>query len=169
MRIIGDITMAKYKISSTGVWDSEHGIWFDPVHAELWAEYQQWLAIPGNTPDPAFSRDDLYGQRYSEVTDRTSALIDAPGYVFRSVPFHTDIVAQMNFSGLFAVRSGLQYPYEVWDGRGSVSLADEQDLTQFCMGVMAHIESVRRTGKVVRDSLENMSYEELLNFVDPRG
>ena len=83
--------------------------------------------------------------------------------------FHADLVAQMNFSGLFAVRAGLTYPYAVWDGDGSVELTDEADLTAFCMGLMAHIETVRRTGKVVRDSLKDMNYQGLLDFADPRG
>ena len=45
--------MALYKITGTGVWDNEREIWFDAVHEKLWAEYQLWLSIPGNVPDPA--------------------------------------------------------------------------------------------------------------------
>jgi hypothetical protein len=136
------------------------------------------LSVPADTrvdfdtgsyslPDMGWDR--AHAWRYGEVTDKTSEIIDGPGYIYRSVPFHTDMVAQMNFSGLFAVRSGLSYPYTVWDGDGSVELADEQDLTAFCMGVMAHIETVRRQGKAVRDSLKDMTLEQLLNFTDPRS
>lgn len=130
--------------------------------------YRQWLA-QGNTPDPAFSWDELYAQRYQQVTDKTSQLIDAPGYVYNSVPFHTDMVAQLNFTALFQVRAGLSYPYVVWDGDGSVSFDDEQSLVEFCMGLMAHVETIRRTGKSIRDSLKDMTYEQLVAFVDPRS
>ena len=155
-------------ISITNDDDSVTTSCYPPVVTFAKDKVERFLA-DGGTIESAFTRDDLYTLRYTEVTEKTSTLIDAPGYVFRSVPFHTDIVAQMNFSGLFAVRAGLTYPYTVWDGDGSIELADEADLTAFCMGVMAHIETARRTGKAVRDSLKSMTLEELLAFVDPRG
>ena len=85
------------------------------------------------------------------------------------MPFHTDITAQLNFTALFQVRSGLEYPYVVWDGDGSVVFDNEADLMDFCMGLLRHVETIRRTGKAIRDSLKDMTYQQLVDFTDPRS
>ena len=164
--------MSKYKLTGEGTVTLGDGVNFvnfgifdDSQYAR---DYAAWIA-EGNIPDPFQTRDELHAQRYAEVTNKTSALIDAPGYVYETVPFHTDITAQLNFTALFQVRSGLEYPYVVWDGDGSVVFDNEADLMDFCMGLLRHVETIRRTGKAIRDSLKDMTYQQLVDFTDPRS
>lgn len=128
---------------------------------------KDFLAAGGVIED-AYIKEELYARRYQEVTDKTSRIIDGSGFVYGGVAFHTDMVAQMNFSGLFAVRAGLLYTYTVWDGEGSVGITGPEEMERFCMGFMAYIEAVRKEGKTIRDSLKNLDLQQLIDFVDTR-
>jgi hypothetical protein len=105
--------------------------------------------------------------RYNEVTARTEELIDA-GIEYQNVVFHCDLIAQQNFTVLFMQKNELSYPYEIWDGNNSVQIQNADEMSDFCLQIMAFVESIRHNGKVLRDSLASMTLEELRSFSDSR-
>jgi hypothetical protein len=105
--------------------------------------------------------------RYNEVTAKTEELITA-GIEYQNVVFHCDLIAQQNFTVLFMQKNELSYPYEIWDGNNSVQIQDADEMSDFCLQVMAFVEASRQNGKVLRDSLASMTLEELRNFSDSR-
>ena len=101
---------------------------------------------------------------------RTIELIDY-GIEYKGVRFWTDQIAQQNYTGLYVKRDSplITYPYTVWDGTGSVSISGSDEMDLFCSNVMAHVQTQRVYGKQLRDSLNEMTAEEVGQFEDPRG
>lgn len=137
-------------------------------------EYLKWLG-EGNTPEFAESIDELYNRLYSEVTNKTSSIINRNGFVYENINFYTDAVSQQNFTALLIMKNNLTYPYQIWDGNSSVIIENSSKLEIFCGLVFQYIESKRSEGKTIRDSLIRLENEDdiayrnrLENFIDPR-
>lgn len=61
--------MAKYKLQTDGVLDTERNAFIpdNPANKD-WAEYQEWLAL-GNIPDPQYTQEELDLIAYNERQD----------------------------------------------------------------------------------------------------
>lgn len=82
--------MAKYKLQNSGV-IREDGAAIPDCEANTdWREYQAWLAIAGNVPDPQFTLAEAQTNKINELRSKASAAI--------SVAY--PIYAQMNINAL---------------------------------------------------------------------
>lgn len=112
----------------------------------------------------------LRNRRYAEVSAKTGLLIENGFFTFKGVAFQTDAVNQANFQTLtIGILAGqLTYPYTIWNGNYSTTLDSAEEASVFTKGFFECIATVRYTGKVLRDSLQSMTLEELTNFKDER-
>lgn len=118
---------------------------------------------------PTLSFDELYTNCYNLVTQKTSEILDGKGFCFNNVHFYTDLTAQFNWNCLMIQKDVLVYPFEIWDGEQHLTFNDSASLMQFLQAAFQYVYEKRYEGKLIRDSLAGMTYEELLNFIDPRG
>lgn len=112
----------------------------------------------------------IRSKRYAEVSAKTGQLIENGFFTFKGVAFQTDSINQANFQTLtIGILAGqLVYPYTIWNGNNSTTLDSAEEASAFTKGFFEHIATVRYTGKLLRDSLQIMSLEDLQNFVDER-
>lgn len=163
--------MAKYKFleNNTSIFNREtNGSFIIGTCSLLEKEYEAWLS-QGNIPDSEFTKDELYNKRYQEVTTKTSQILDNNGFVYNNVHFYTDLTAQFNWNCLMIQKDVLTYPFEIWDGEQHLTFNDSTSLLLFLQSAFQYVYEKRYEGKLIRDSLAGMTYNELLNFVDPRG
>ena len=76
--------MSKYKLSDSGVLDTETGACIPPTTDNRhWRAYQKWLA-DGNTPDPEYTQPELDEQAIqAEVIDLRLDMKKADVWLFR--------------------------------------------------------------------------------------
>lgn len=112
----------------------------------------------------------LRDKRYAEVSAKTGLLIENGFFTFKGVAFQTDAINQANFQTLtIGILAGqLTYPYTIWNGNAITTLDSAEEASSFTKGFFEYIANVRYTGKVLRDTLQSMSLEELTNFKDER-
>lgn len=72
-----EIIMTKYKLTKTGVQDTEIGAFIpDSLGNREWRKYQKWLMKPNNKPDPEFSEEELAAQQQAQIRQIESAIVD---------------------------------------------------------------------------------------------
>jgi hypothetical protein len=59
--------MAKYKLQSTGVLREDGAYIPECMENSDWREYQDWIAIEGNTPDPRFSPEEVQANALASI------------------------------------------------------------------------------------------------------
>jgi hypothetical protein len=128
------------------------------INNHEWQEYQKWLS-EGNIPEPAYSLEELYNKKYNEVTQKTELLINGNSFVYNNVNFYTDDIFQRNFLTLLVVKDSLTYPYMIWDGNNFLNIADSNEMLYFCQLAITHIQTIRITGKILRDTLKQQAEE----------
>jgi len=69
--------MAKYKLTSSGVQDTEKGgfIPANPTNRD-WRKYQKWLKIKTNKPDPEFTEEELAAQKQRKIRNIERTIAD---------------------------------------------------------------------------------------------
>jgi len=69
--------MAKYKLTSSGVQDTERGA-FIPATATNrdWRKYQEWLKVETNKPDPEFTAEELTIQKQRKIRNIERIIAD---------------------------------------------------------------------------------------------
>lgn len=94
--------MAKYKLTNTGVQNTETGA-FIPAAAgnRDWGEYQQWLS-EGNTPDPQYTPSQLKANKKQEINQERDRRINGGQITFGGNEFDTDSRGRENLSGVVA-------------------------------------------------------------------
>lgn len=124
----------------------------------------------------SIDHDRLYQAKYDMVTSNTSALIesgyfdykDQAGEVLISVSTDTINQGRFNAKAFMCSLGQLSFPFIIWDGNDDYSFATAEEFMSFCGVYGAYIESIARTGKLLRDTLLTMSDEELIGFYDDR-
>lgn len=103
-----------------------------------------------------------------KIDARTDVLI-ANGFKYGSVIFKLDIEHQMTYKGAYDLRQFITYPYRL-KGIGSnyIDISNEQEFTQFIISGFSYLQNTIKTGWDLKDSLDSMTYEELLKWCDPR-
>ncbi len=69
--------MAKYKLTSTGVQDTEKGCFIpaNPTNRD-WRKYQKWLKVKTNNPDPEFTTEELATQKQRKIRNIERTIAD---------------------------------------------------------------------------------------------
>ena len=94
--------MAKYKLTESGVQDTETGAFIPNAPGNRhWTEYQEWLLEPGNVPDPMYSGAELKAQKKAWITAKREEVING-GITFEGHTYQTDDRSRENVSGLVA-------------------------------------------------------------------
>lgn len=158
----------RYKLTDSGkeVFDTQTGASI-PLES---ASEELLLELQNNPPDPAYSLAELKKKRYNEINTKTDLLIANGYYTYGGVNFSTDLINQNNFMalGLNNIIGTIIYPYSIWNGYHTIELQNSTELLNFLQGFSSAVETIRRNGKTLRDTLINMTYEELENFQDTR-
>jgi len=138
-----------------------------PKFYSIWSEeLNTWI----------IDHDKLYQSIYSQVTSTTSSLIEKGYYQYKDssnnllISVSTDTINQGRFNAKAFICSlgQLTFPFEIWDGNVNYVFTTSNEFMTFCISYGSYIESIAREGKILRDSLKDMTDEELLNFKDPR-
>lgn len=69
--------MAKYKLTSDGVQDTETGVFIpNNLKNRDWCKYQDWLSKPNNKPDLEFTEEELTAQKQSKIKGIERTIVD---------------------------------------------------------------------------------------------
>ena len=113
--------------------------------------------------------------RRDQIDAKTDTLIEAGvTHVIDtvSIVFTLSIEDQTNINGMYVNRTSLTYPVTVKgkvagvDTYGQLDNADE--VTAFYQACFASVQTKLAAGWTLKDSLNSMTYQQLLDFVDPR-
>lgn len=100
---------------------------------------------------------------------KTDSLI-AAGFTYADKPFKLDLEHQMSYKGAYDLRAYLTFPYTIKGvGENYLELADEAAFTQFILAAFTYLQTVIQTGWGIKDSLDALTYAQLLAWTDPRG
>ena len=150
--------------------------------------YQDYLAWKkrGNTPRPAapdkfseFYKFDSKAKKWvvdeskkAESMKLATTLINRQtdkkifdGIEYSGVRFYLTAENQRNFAELDRNRKDLTYPFKVWCGAKSVTLANAAKLHEFYLTGFLHIQKCLLTGKAVRDKLQSKDSSEIIKYL----
>ncbi len=69
--------MAKYKLTSEGVQDTERGAFIPATSTNRdWRKYQKWLKVKTNKPDPEFTAEELAAQKQRKIRNIERTIAD---------------------------------------------------------------------------------------------
>ena len=63
----------------------------------------------------------------------------------------------------------LSFPYELWEGNSSLDFETKDDLQTFLDYIFNFIMTKKAEGKILRDSLQTKTLQELIEFEDTRS
>jgi len=117
-----------------------------------------------------FNRENKIAELKSRINNVTDNKITNEFY-FRGIHLSLTQEDQINFSGLeyLSRENLLEYPRTVWGNGNVVSLESREDVLEFYLTGVAHKQSYLDAGKKLKDNLELLSNEELLDWTDPRS
>lgn len=127
------------------------------------ADYDAWVEAGSSTKL-------LIKQKIRDQIDIKTDAIIAAGMVYQDMHFKMDIEHQMSYKGAYDFRAYISYPYTIKGvGASYLMFQNEGEFTAFILYGFGFMNEVIRGGWVLKDSLDAMTYAELLAWVDPRG
>jgi len=139
----------------------------DCASVEQWNESGSADNVMWDGDTPRFKtttekRDDLLPGADSQQNRITDAAILA-GFEWASVTFPLTLENQNNFSQLYALSKDelIVYPKKVWSGLSSTELDDAQEVKEFYLTGIAHVEACLDAGFAQKQAVRNMNYNTL--------
>lgn len=85
--------MAKYRLlSSGGVQDKETGAFIPNSGGNRhWREYQEWLLVDGNTPDPEFTEQEITDRAWNDLRSERTILLTKTDFMM-SMDFYNNVL-----------------------------------------------------------------------------
>lgn len=155
--------MAKYKLIENGVQDTETGAFIPNAPGNRhWAEYQEWLLEPGNTPDPMYSGAELKAQKRAWVAQKREEVINS-GITFEGHTYQTDARSRENVSGLVAaIGAAVPLPanFTFRDANNNDVAMTSTTLAELGGAMIAHVNTAYQTSwtlKAAVDALDENS------------
>ena len=114
-------------------------------------------------------------RRVAERIDAKTRELIVYGFKFDEVEFYMPLEWQFDVLNLYLIKDSLQYPYLLKVNSkedGSCVYYEIKDATHFSSlytAVFSYIKNVLDEGRRLKDSLKDLSKDELENWLDPRG
>ena len=102
------------------------------------------------------------------IDGNTKRMIEA-GFTFQGMQFSCSATDQMNYTADMAVAATMSYPHSVKTAIGFVwNCPDQATYAAFYADFTAFVRAARQSGWALKDSLQNMTLDQLASFIDPR-
>lgn len=114
-------------------------------------------------------------RRIAERIDAKTRELIIYGFEFAGVRFYMPLEWQFDVLNLYLIKDSLQYPYLLKvNSRDDGScvyyrIDDAAHFSELYKAVFGYIKNVLDEGRQLKDSLKDLSREELENWLDPRG
>ena len=100
--------MAKYKISGTGVDNTETGYWIpNDTSNVMWREYQTWTTVSGNVADPEFTEQEIEDNWWSDLRSERDRLLTATDFMM-SYDYYNSVMSSQEQTDVSGYRSDLR-------------------------------------------------------------
>ena len=165
--------MSEYKLQEHGVKRMRDGASIPNSNNRDWKEYQEWLSIEGNIPEPEFTPQEIQLQKEFEMDSMCSKQI-LSGLIITELQgestnrwYSTSINAQTNISALFSNNLGGKYVYLDLDNNHKMrTLHTREEITElFEKGIEAkQIAFDQLEERLIEINQPDITLEELQNI-----
>ena len=158
-------------VKANSVDDVENGVVAEPWMApKVKYTIEDGVRVQVITPPTPIPREELIVLCDEQRNRITDAEILA-GFEWAGIQFPLTLENQNNFSQLYTLSKDelVVYPKKVWTGLSSTELNDAQEVKEFYLAGIAHVEACLDAGFTQKQAFRNMDYDTLEKWMSDNG
>ena len=126
------------------------------------SEYDAWW-------DSETTKKLLLKEKLRDDVDAKTDCLIACGYEYQNIQFKMDLEHQMSYKSVYDFRQFLTFPYTIKGvGENYLTFQNEAEMQTFTLYGLGWMQAVLQGGWEIKTSFETMTYQQLLDWTDPR-